>query len=336
MDAAEIKQTINSDDIIRLLESLGCEHIKTHSGYITSTKGGASDNKSGVVVYTKDYSCLMPTTPEFDKYPVKDIFSVIQQIEKCSFPAAVKRLCDIAGIDYCYEKKKETFLSWLDKIESSKMQDKEVNYLDESILDNFIKFIPGMWRNEGINDEEDRFLIRYDLYNDSIIIPIINSYGDMVGIKCRTTQENPDSKYWYMYPCEKTRVLYGAYQNYEEIMKSGEVLVYEAEKSVIKSCDFGVKNCVALAGKKISSAQAEEIIRLGCDIVVALDNDVSDEEIYDVVKQLTFPIALNNVYVLKDSNGMYLDDKDSPADVEEFIKEYGFYKELYLRKGDSL
>lgn len=336
MNAADIKQTINVNDVIRLLDSIGCEHIKLHTNYITSTKGGASDNKSGVVVYIKDYSCLMPTTPEFDKYPVKDIFSVVQCINKCSFPMAVKVVCDVAGLDYSYEKKQENFLSWLDKIENSTVMKKEVNVLSREVLDDYIKFIPAMWRNEGITDDEDRFLIRYDLYDDSIIIPIINSIGDMVGVKCRTTQKDAESKYWYLYPCEKSRVLYGVYQNYQDIIDNNEVIVYEAEKSVIKSCSFGVNNCVAIAGKKVSNAQAEEIIRLGCDVVVALDNDVSDEEIYNFVKQITFPVAMSNVYVLKDVNGLFLDDKDSPADCEEFIKEYGYYKELYLRKGDTL
>ena len=336
MNAADIKQAINNDDVIRLLDRIGCEHIKIHSNYITSTKGGASDNKTGVVVYTKDYSCLMPTTPEFEKYPIKDIFAVVQCINKCSFPMAVKEVCDVAGLDYSYEKKKENFLSWLDKIENSSVIEKEVNVLSKESLDDFIEFIPAMWRNEGISDKQDKFLIRYDLYNDSIIIPIINSIGQMVGIKCRATQENAESKYWYLYPCEKSKVLYGVYQNYQEIINKGEVIVYEAEKSVIKSCAFGVENCVAIAGKKVSSAQAEEIIRLGCDVIVALDNDVSDDEIYDFVKQITFPVAMFNVYLLRDNNGLYLDDKDSPADSEEFIKEYGYYKELYLRKGDSL
>lgn len=333
MLVSDLKNAMDKETVIKILHELGCEKIKAHKNYVSSTKGNDSDNATGVVVYLDSFKALMPTTPQFEKYPIKDIFAVIQEILKISFPASMKFVCDVVGIQYKYQTpEKSSLLTWLATVEhGQKNYEQEPIILPDIILDQFIDILHENWSQEGISEEiQKKFKIGFDVISDSITIPIISSLGELIGIKCRSLVPDAESKYWYMYPCEKSNVLYGLYQNYSSIQEAGSVIVFEAEKSVLKSCSYGIHNCVAIAGKVLAENQIEELIRLGVDIILAFDKDVSQNEIDETIKRLAFPVAFNSIYVLKDDFDLFLDDKDSPADSKDFMLQYSIFKEKII------
>lgn len=332
MLAADLKAALSPDGIVMILEALGCQQIRMHNKYISSTRGSGSDNKAGVVVYLDgNYNAIMPTTPEFDDYPVKDIIAVVQQLLGCSFPMAMHFICETIGIDYDNViPQKPSILSWLDQVECSisENQEKQPEKINENILNSFIPYPHIAWITDGISHEIiNKFGIGYDVIDDCITIPVYNEIGVLCGIKCRSMGEVYDSKYWYMCGCEKSKILYGLYQNYADIQNAGTCIVYEAEKSVLKSCSLGIRNCVALSGKVISDYQAELLVRLGVTVIIALDNDVSDAEIDEAVAKIKNPIQLCRVEVLRDDLGLYLGEKDSPADNKEFMLHYQMFSE---------
>lgn len=82
-----------------------------------------------------------------------------------------------------------------------------------------------------------------------------------------------------LYNCPKMMVVYGYYQNKAVIKKLKEVIVFEAEKSVLKygSC-FTQNKSVAVGGSSFSQYHSIILKDAGVTkIVLAFDNDYSED-----------------------------------------------------------
>jgi DNA primase len=224
-------------------------------------------------------------------------------------------------------------MSWLTFVESGHKKETEDKLLPipESVLNQFVQLPVKKWIDQGVSIRSQKdFEIGFDVMTERITIPIRDSTGELVGIKGRLldSSKSKDDKYIYLYPCSKSRLLYGLDKNYEFIKQKQEVLILEAEKSVIKLYSMGYKNAVAIGSKTISETQAELLLRLSVPITLALDQDVNDEEIQCNVEKLQYPIATIPIYVIKDRFGLLLNEKESPCDREEVWEElYRDFKE---------
>ena len=170
-----------------------------------------------------------------------------------------------------------------------------------------------MFEDDGIALEvQQEFMIGYDPQTNRITIPIRTPLGDLCGVKGRlfgnADENNP--KYLYIEPTAKQKLLYGLYENKDYIKNNSNLIIFEAEKSVLQCASHGVRNCVALGGKSISKTQAELIIRTGCTPIIALDKGVELDEIKTVMS--VFPDNLPVYYMFDDGNIMC--DKQSPVD----------------------
>jgi DNA primase len=67
---------------------------------------------------------------------------------------------------------------------------------------------------------------------------------------------------------------------------------------------------VSTGGKTISKYQIEEITRTGCAPILALDQDVDEEELRDIASMFMDGIP---VYAIIDKENI-LDEKESPSD----------------------
>lgn len=324
MKPQEIKDQITLEDIGRVLESLGCEQVRIYGNMLTSTKGGGSDNPSGIVIWDNGnfFNAEMYTTPEFDQYPVKDIFSVIRQLTGCSFQGAVEmiaRYVDLEDAERC--ERDIGIQSWLEKFRNwtGRSKKKESHVYDKSFLEQFIPVLHSYWKIEGITEETAaKFDIRYDTATECIVIPLLDEHGNLVGVKSRETKP-AKNKYDYILRSRKSLVLYGLWQNQDAIREKKEVIVFEAEKSVLKADSLGIHNTVALGGKIISTDQAKLLRSLESTIILALDEDVNNEDIASNVHKVSFPFPVHRVYVLKDER---LGKKESPADRQEILLDY--------------
>ena len=128
------------------------------------------------------------------------------------------------------------------------------------------------WLDEGIdyNIMMD-FGVHFDMVRNRIVFPVIDHLGRLVGIRVRNfNQSDIDAGRKYMplwhneelYNCPKMMVVYGYYQNQSVIKKAKEVIVYEAEKSVLKhgSC-FTQNKSVAVGGSAFSQYHGEILKR---------------------------------------------------------------------------
>ena len=321
MDAITLKEEILNRELIPdILSELGCHHIQDRGDYY-SCGNADGDNPRAIVVYKNEYiGCTNYTRQITKNGRSADIFDLIAFVRDCSFPEAMKFVCEIAGLDFYSDKNEEVpeSLQILRMLKDMSIGDEDeedvpVKPISEKILSYYLPYPNKMWEDEGISLEVQQEVgVGYCPQSNRITIPIRTPLGDLCGIKGRLMGE-PDEynpKYLYLQNVAKSQLLFGLYENREYIKNSNQLFLVEAEKSVLKCMSNGVRNCVALGGKSISRTQAELIIRTGCTPIIALDQGIEKDEIYDVAS--IFPDNIP-VYYIYDTDNI-LAEKEAPCD----------------------
>ena len=320
MDIRDLKEEILNREIISdILSEIGCHCIQDRGEYITcANKNG--DNSRAIVVYKNEYiSCTNYTRQITKNGRAADIFDLIAYTEDCSFAEAMKFVCNIAGIDYYGENRElPESLQIIKLLKSMSIGDDEeddspVKPISEKILSYYLPYGNRMFENDNISLEvQQEFEVGYDCASGYITIPIRDSLGALCGIKGRYFGE-PDelhTKYTYLEKCNKSKILYGYWQNREYIKNSKTVLVVESEKAVQQLATMGYRNAISTGGKTISKYQIELITRTGCIPVLALDKDVQEDELQEIANMFIDGIV---IYAIIDRDDI-LNEKESPSD----------------------
>ena len=231
----------------------------------------------------------------------------------------MKFVCNLIGLDYYGENtdipESLQILKLLKQMSTGEDDEDNtpVKPISEKILSYYLPYGNKMWENEGISlQTQSDFKISYDPYSNYIAIPIYDSVGSLVGVKGRYLGE-PDerhSRFIYLEKCNKSKILYGLWENKEYIKNSKTLIIVESEKSVLKLAELGLRNVVATGGKCISKYQIELITRTGCTPILALDKDCDDNELQNIANMFMDGIS---VYAIIDKQNL-LDEKESPMD----------------------
>ena len=320
MDVQSLKEYIlDNDKLPEILQEIGCHSIHNHGGYITcGNKTG--DNKSAIVVYINENLTVVNYTRSMtNNKRTTDIFDLICYNEDCSFPEALKFCCNLFGLDY-YQEPEDIpeslqILKMLQQMatEEGVNDDAPLKPINEKILSYYFPYGNKLWEDDGISLSTQRlFEVAVDPMTNSIVIPIRDEQGSLVGIKARRMEYDPDSglsKYFFLEPCSKSRVLYGLFQNIKLIQLTGVVWVGESEKFVQQLYDMGYYG-VSTGGTKISKAQVEMLTRLNAKIVFCYDEDVDEEQLKGISDMFLDGIP---VYAIIDKEHI-LENKESPSD----------------------
>ena len=320
MDVQSLKEYIlDNDKLPEILQEIGCHSIHNHGGYITcGNKTG--DNKSAIVVYINENLTVVNYTRSMtNNKRTTDIFDLICYNEDCSFPEALKFCCNLFGLDY-YQEPEDIpeslqILKMLQQMatEEGVNDDAPLKPINEKILSYYFPYGNKLWEDDGISLSTQRlFEVAFDPMTNSIVIPIRDEQGSLVGIKARRMEYDPDSglsKYFFLEPCSKSRVLYGLFQNIKLIQLTGVVWVGESEKFVQQLYDMGYYG-VSTGGTKISKAQVEMLTRLNAKIVFCYDEDVDEEQLKGISDMFLDGIP---VYAIIDKEHI-LENKESPSD----------------------
>lgn len=335
MSFEKIKSKLFNDHslLISAMESYGLHHIRTSRKYIQAALPDGDNPHSFSVslksemLYTKIY-----TRGNFGSD--KDIFDALAYISNTRSGDVLKRVADICGVRLEYNKIEESktddllsFLSVFTRYDRLSGHNNYNSVIPNCRLDMFVPHSHHMFTSEGISlDTQCKFDIRYDILDNRIIIPIRDEIGNLVTMKGRIAMENPSihiAKYLAYEPYSADNILYGLYENKDNIIKKKECILVEAEKSVLKADSIGVNNVVALSKKVVSENQRKKILELQVPVVIALDKDVPDEEIVIIAEQF---VDYQDVWIIKDTTGL-LGKKDSPFDCGDMI-----WDELYENK----
>ena len=320
MDIRELKEEILQRELISdILSGIGCHHIQDRGEYI-SCGNRDGDNPKAIIVYKNEYIGCVNYTRQITKHGRSaDIFDLIAYVEDCSFAEAMKFVCNIAGLDYYGETQElPESLQIIKLLKEISIGDNEednspVKPISEKILQYYLPYGNQMWESEGISlQTQQDFSIMYDPYSNYIVIPIYDGVGSLVGIKGRYFGEADEfhSRFVYLEKCNKSKILYGLWENRVYIKNSNTLIIVESEKSVLKLAELGYKNVVATGGKTISRYQIELITRTGCTPILALDQDVAEDEIKSIANMFMDGIT---VYAIIDRDHL-LDEKESPSD----------------------
>ena len=324
MDVQLLKDKILEEDKIDdILTELGCHHIKHNSGYITCGNPDG-DNPVAVTVYLNEsLACVNYTRQLLSNGQTRatDLIDLVMYVKELNFFKALQWICSICGYDYYAEEEElPPSLEWLHYLtkmnKESTMEEEDntpVKPIDEKILDYYLPVGNYLFENDNISlSTQDLFEIGYDPRTNRVTIPIRSEIGDLVGVKGRILNEEIDdgeSKYVYLQPCSKSKILYGLNINMDNIIRFGKVFVAESEKAIMQMYEMGYYG-VATGGSKISKHQINMLTRLGVQIIFAYDKDVSKEQLDNIASQFVEGVP---VYAIIDDDDM-LGEKQSPSD----------------------
>ena len=294
------------------------------------------------------------------------LFTAIMKLLNCSFKEALLLLSENVGVKtrYGFKQKIETYNEDNTKLsvyaslrQKHLLNEKTLPVISDRVLNYFEPnvYYEG-WLNEGIKPEVMReFNIRWYELREWIIIPHVNSDGQLVGIRRRTlVLEEIVAKTKYMplilesvtYSHSLGMNLYGLYQHKEAIIRNRRIVIFEAEKSVMLSHGYyGKEDCsVAVCGFNITMWQFNTIIKLGIgEVVLGFDKDFNeldysscDEEsenykeykryVNKLLSMAYMFVPYCKTYILWDNDNL-LEIKDAPVD-----KGKNTYEILYKNK----
>lgn len=263
-----------------------------------------------------------------------NLVGFIMHYKECDYPSAQSEIDMIVGkrqITGFVAQELYNPARQLKKEHESKSSD-DIKRLSAGILNAYSNYAYGGWVNEGIGIRtQAKFGIRYSIPENKIIIPQVDENGELIGVRGRSLDPYEVETYGKYRPVTfrgKTLSyptslnLYGLYQNRETIVKTKQVIIFEAEKSVLQLDTMmnGNGNGLAMSGSSISDWQIDELMKLDInEVVVGLDKDYRDEAGYNIhanmiVKMFEKLLIRFNVTVLFDDVDGLLRYKDSPTD----------------------
>jgi DNA primase len=326
VDILQIKDKLRSepDLLVSLLEKLGYHSFTKRNKEIRCAVPDGDNNTSVCIKLDDNLTSVIFSRSSNDW----DIIGLIRYAKKCSFNKAIDWLCKELNVEYTEIQTNETYKILRQFNKKTEIKPAVHEILDEEILNKYQNIPIEEWKKEGINIETQRkYQVMFDDVSNRIIFPIRDENNNLINIKGRTCYNNYKelgiAKYQYYYPLGSNDILFGLNFNMFHIQQKNEVIIFEAEKSVMKCDSLGIYNSVAVSTHSINPYQLKKIISLRCNVVIAFDKDVSYKDLKKEAQKLN---KYTNVYVIYDKDGL-LGEKDAPID-----KGLGVWLELYDKK----
>lgn len=349
IDKEELRQYLidNSDEVNVILEFFGFHYIKKNNNNQIRCALPDRDNPNSVAIDLNTLYCNIFVSPSYQG----DLFGMIKHFNdnfgkkyQWNF---TKVLNVIGGILHIRDSKKmikikeynkTTDIHKISKQSVEKERNKQNVEYDLSCLNDYIRLPHIKFIREGILPfVQEKYCICYDDKGKRIVIPHFkfNDKTKIIGLKARTTIENYElldiDKYInYIKGYEKSKNIYALSHNIDAIKTEQKIILFEAEKSVMKYESFNLFPCisVALGGSSLSDWQGNYIGQLAKEIgdfevIIALDKDVENEHIINMGKKLK-EYGCNKISFILDKDDM-LGEKDSPID-----KGLSIWQKLYF------
>lgn len=340
----ELREQLTEEMIKDILIQYDVEPFNETENYIVfPTCCHNINDGSPKLYYYKDsrlFHCFTQCGDTFDIFTLlqrmwklrgKDI-TLRQAIEECNLDASVigdqNFDTDLSCIEEIRRMQVINNNGGLPDVEQIKFKEYDKKILYKYGFD-YIGLMP--WIQEGISVEAlQRFNIKYDSYNNAIVIPNFDYSGKLIGIRERFLREEDiiKGKYrplclngeFYNHPTGRT--FYGIFENHAIIEKSRTAIIFEGEKSVLLyGSIYGNDKNIALAtlGQNITNDHIQYLNKMNVRrVILAYDTDYEDnkellekEQKYIAKAKILSPYF--NVSVIMDYD-MILPYKSSPID----------------------
>ena len=137
----------------------------------------------------------------------------------------------------------------------------------------------------------------YDRFRGRVMFPLRDHKGSVVGFSGRTLSNDKKEAKYINSPetliYHKSKMLYGLYENREQIRKGDQIILVEGELDVLPSYQAGVKNVVAIKGSAFTEEMGRLIARYTKNVVYALDADKAGQEAVKRAVLVADPLELS-------------------------------------------
>lgn len=294
-------EIMSVDDYILVIDELFDTRPKNRSGKFISFKSMCHNVdlhkcKYNLALNTENmiFTCYS-SCGSFDLLElVKKRYELIGESHKSY--KCMQLICGICGIPFEFNSTEEVKVveyDWKKEmgkyVKGKKVVDNEIKVYDDSILNYFPKIYHSEWVDEyGISQETmEKFDIRWYPYKNSILLPCYDKLGRLRGIRTRVMDEiaieNGSPRYIPLTTIDGTTykfgtggMLYGEYQNEEEIRKQKVCYIFESEKSNLRLDTLmnGKGVGLSMMGSNMSDTNIMYILSLEVSTVrICPDND---------------------------------------------------------------
>lgn len=317
-DAISLQEKIigNKDSVRQIIESLGFRNIKERGNYFQFPRLDG-DNQSANVVYidTLKWNC-------YTRAESGNLYSLVMNTKGYNFPKAVKYCAKELGIKEAdITKVKYPFSGFYRGLEKDNNDDSSIRVYSEDILKQYNGLSQKFFLDGVAFTVQEKYNIGFSHEENAIAIPIRDMVGHLIGVKMRNNDSNcpHDKRFWSAYSYPKTRVTYGLYNNYSNIVRKNSLVIFESEKAVMQAASCGCNLAIGLGGHDISKSQSRIIKSLMVDkIVIAFDEGLDEYEITDQCEKLKSftEFYKPRIYYIYDKHNDVLKEgsKDSPID----------------------
>lgn len=315
----EIKAELikNPDAIVEILEYFGFAHIKPSSREIRF----ARDECGGLNISIRLENNSYLNVSDYSRGVHADIFSYIIQEKNVTFRDVIQHAKKVLNLSNDWKPQHYQLLfDGFYNNKSRKNTEIKLKVHDDTILDQYEKCGNLRFFRDGIGIEAQRFWdIRFSVADNSIIIPIRNEYGELVGAKARINRdpEENESKYYYPISFPSGQVLYGYSDNYQYLYGADTVYIGESEKFCQQLYTMGIRNCVSMGSHTLSEKQAKLLLQLSPkSLTFMLDDglDLSEtKKNADMIKSVSSMKQID-MYFFDHTDCLSLGYKDSPSD----------------------
>lgn len=282
----------DTNRIFKVLESYNFHDIWYASQDEIRCATPEGSNRTSVSILLKDELYASCYSDNFNG----DIYGLIQHFDDSSFIDVLKDINNMFGFSVGARTKNNSvdLLKDIRKFKKREQREFENRKFDKSILNQYIHKQHASMIQEGISPKVlEMFNVCFDVRSSRIIMPHFDDAGEsVVGIKGRHTESAEMCKMLdiqkYMNIIVGYRMsnnLYGWHLAKENVNESKYLILFEAEKSVMKhtTFNFGVCCSVALGGHNLSDYHVKKIIQ-GTDedveIIIAMDTDIPEFTTY--------------------------------------------------------
>jgi hypothetical protein len=346
LDANEVKNMLNDNDIISLLQDLGAEPQQFGSNIHCKTicHGG---HKHKLVYFSdsKFFKCFT------DGCGSMSIFDLVGRVMNLEFFDSFRYVCMKFGISYqgISQDTDRVDVSFFEKFKRQKEKISLKN-LPFNILNSYWDLYHQIWINDGISVRSmKKFGIKYSIMDNQIIIPHYDIDGNLIGVRARNLHKwlvDEGKKYMPVYWKKQVlkhptgAALYGLNLTKKDIEKYRTVILFESEKSVLQLDTMlpEMSIGVCISGSSMTYHQLDILKNLNVEeVVIALDKEFTEigspeEKFYAEKVKNVFLDKLSPYYrtsVIWDVDGL-LDLKDSPTDKGLEVFQELFEKRLLI------
>ena len=276
------------DKIIQILEALGFENIKFNP--LKNNLRFAREEQRNPTSCMLDCGTLRFFV--FSTNQKGNLFSLIMDVKRCSFPDSLKFAAQKAGIS---EEEVNIKTHWpfggffLKLMPDYEEEMEDLKTYPEETLEPYANKYNLRFIKDGISlDTQQKFGVGYDVESNRITIPERATDGSLVGIMGRANYECEHDKRWYpLIACPRSKTLFGYAENYYRIQETGNIVLFESEKAVQQCDSFGCNIALATCGCHVSDTQAKYIKRmLPKKIILAYDEGLEEEHLVNECKKL--------------------------------------------------